>query len=195
VKVGLPDVDGASGMVTVNQAVASRVGNSGFATNDLAERTVADWFEHLAHESGSNTSSLPPLSEFIRRPNGLSVVGALEADAVRDLENVAAAKSITVIAPEPVATADVRLWASDGRAVEDAIEKLGADRLAAALDDTGWRTPKGQGGLVAPAGAASIEANMASLDTALPGTAEPENSGLPSPGTVFTVNTRWKDSQ
>jgi hypothetical protein len=195
VKVGLPDVAAASGMVTVNQAVASRVGSSQFATNDLAEPTVTGWFEHLARESGKGSSSLEPLAELIQVQGSLSMAGALEADAVRELRSAASAGSFTVIAPEPLATADVRLWAPNQQAVDDAIDELGAERLTAALSDTGWRIPQGPVDASPPAEAANIDADMDSLDTALPDTDPPSGSGLPSPGTIFTVNTRWRDSQ
>lgn len=195
VKVGLPDVDAASGMVAVNQAVASRVGSSQFATNDLEEPTVSGWFEHLARESGEGTSSREPLAELIQVQGSLSMAGALEADAVRELRNAASAGSFTVIAPEPVATADVRLWAPNKQAVDDAIDDMGAEHVTAALSDTGWRIPQGPVDASPPAGAANIDADMASLDTALPDTAPPTGSGLPRPGTIFTVNTRWRDSQ
>lgn len=195
VKVGLPDVDAASGMVSVNQAVASRVGPGGFATNDLDEPTVAGWFERLARESASSGSSLEPLAELIRVQGSLSMAGALESDAVRELGNAASAGSFTVIAPEPVATADVRLWAPSKQTADSVIDRLGAESLTAALSDTGWRIPGEPGAASQPPGGASIGADMPSLDTALPDTAPPDRSGLPSPGTIFTVNNRWKDLQ
>lgn len=195
VKVGLPGVDAAPGMVAVNQAVASRVGQSGFATNDLDEPTVAGWFERLAGESASRKSHLEPLAELIRVPGSLSMAGALESDAVRELANAAAAGDFTVIAPEPVATADVRLWAPSQTAVDTVIDKLGAETISAALSDAGWRIPDKTGTASEPSGAASIDADMTSLDSPLPATTPPTMSGLPTPGTIFTVNNRWKNLQ
>lgn len=195
VEVGLPEVASAPGTVAVNQAVASRVGSSDFATNDLTDPAVLGWFERLAEASGANTASAPPLVELIRRPGSLSVVGALESDAVVELTDAASADTFGVVAPAPVATADVHLWGPSSAAVAKAIERLDPERLASALSDTGWRTGDDPGDPSAPPGAASIGADMQSLDTALPGTGQPDDSGLPSPGTMFSVNTRWRDSQ
>lgn len=189
-KIGLPDVDAAPGMVSVNQAVASRVGSATFATNDLQESAVAGWFEQLALESSRSTSSLEPLAELIRVQGSLSMAGALESDAVRELGSAAAAGLFTVVAPEPIATADVRLWAPSKQAVDAVIDKLGAESLTAALSDTGWRIPGKAGTASPPPGAANIDADMTSLDTALP-----DGPGLPKPGTIFTVNSHWRDSQ
>ncbi len=193
VKVGLPDVDTGSGMVTVNQAVASRVGGSDFASNDLDVPEVDLWFEHLGGESSNSArsgGSLEPLAELIRVQGSLSMAGALEADAVRELGPVASASAFTVVAPEPVATADVRLWGSDDAVVAASIRRIGAERITDALGNAGWRIPDADGSAPAPPGAASIDAEMASLDTTLP-----EDPGLPDPGVVFTVNDRWKEAQ
>lgn len=195
VKVGLPDVDAAAGMVSVNQAVASRVGRSDFATNDVADPAVAAWFDHLARESGKYTGGQEPLVQLIGVPGSLSMAGALESDAVRELSAAASAESFTVVAPEPVATADVRLWALDDEAVEGASERLGPEKLTDALGKAGWRIPAPTGTASPPSGAASIGADMSSLDATLPDTAPPERSGLPSAGTTFTVNRSWRDHQ
>ncbi len=195
VKIALPDVAAGPGMVSVNQSVASQVGTSNFATNDLDEPGVTAWFDHLAESSAANSGSTTPLVEFISRPNQLSIVGALESDAMQELEGTARAGSLTVVAPEPVASADVQLWAPDDASLKNAIDELGEERLRKALAATGWRTPKGADGsedLSAPSEAGSIDADMASLDTPLPEIGAPGNSGLPSPGTIFTVNDRWR---
>lgn len=192
VKVGLPDVDTGSGMVTVNQAVASRVGRSDFASNDLEAPEVTQWFERLARESSStarSAGSLEPLAELIRVPGSLSMAGALEADAVRELGRAASASAFTVVVPEPIATADVRLWGPDEETVTNTVERIGAERIRDALGGTGWRIPDGDGSAPPPPGAASIDADMASPDTPLP-----EDSGLPPAGVVFTVNERWKEA-
>ncbi|MCZ7631822.1 MAG: hypothetical protein M5U19_23430 [Microthrixaceae bacterium] len=91
VKVGLPDVDAAAGMVSVNQAVASRVGKSDFATNDIGDPAVVEWFDDLARESARHAGTQEPLSQMIRVPGSLSLAGALEADAVRELSAAASA--------------------------------------------------------------------------------------------------------
>lgn len=190
-KVALPDVDAAAGMVSVNQAVASKVGSSDFATNDIEDPAVAGWFENLARESARSTRpAREPLDLLIGVQGALSMAGALESDAVRELSTAASAGSFTVVAPHPVATADVHLWAPDDRTVEDAIRKLGEKKLTDALGGTGWRIPARTGTSSPPAGAASIEAHMTSFETELS-----KRSGLPSPGTTFTINDRWRRYQ
>lgn len=189
VEVALPSPDSAPGMVASNQAVASRIGTTDFATNDLAEPSVAGWLDSLSSASASNSGAVPPLEDFIGRPAALSVVGALEADAVRVLRDAASAELMTVVAPAPVATADVRLWSGSTGSLERALGTLTPERLAEALAGSGWRPGDGRG-TEPPTGAASIGAEMLSLAVELP-----DGPGLPSPGTIFTVDQRFEDAK
>lgn len=190
VKVSVADVDSAAGMVTVNQAVASRVGSSDFATNDVEHPNVAGWFEHFARESADDAGAQELLRRLIVEKGSLSMVGVLESDAVHELANAPSAGSFTVMVPEPVATADVHLWSGSEQAVSDAIAMLGGDTIAEAFAGAGWRIPDKAGIAYPPPGDANIEADMSSFDVALPG-----ESGLPSPGTTFTVNRSWRKHQ
>lgn len=192
IEIGLPEPTAASGMTVVNQAVASEVGTTDFATNDLADPAYSSWFSHLAETSGSNASSTSPLVEFVSRPASLSVVGALEAEAIEELAGVASADTLTVLAPDPIATADVRLWSSDRAALDSVLDRLGsgeptgAEVLVDFLEATGWRVVGPGGDLRAPE-AASIGAQMLSSEVELP-----DSTGLPSPGTIYTVNERFE---
>lgn len=188
IEVGLPEPDDGEGMVVVNQAVASEVGTAEFATNDLDDPAVESWFDQLASESNANATSTTPLAEFLRRPGSLSVVGATESEAVMLLDGAAAASSLTVLAPSPVATADVRLFAGSDEALGSVLSVLEDADLTGALLATGWRVPDGDGGYRLPSDADSIGADMRSFDTALP-----ESSGLPAPGVVSAVNTEWEN--
>ncbi|MFV0317904.1 MAG: hypothetical protein ACK5O2_13210 [Microthrixaceae bacterium] len=207
IKVGIPEPDDGQGMVALNQAVASRIGSSDFATNDLDDPAVSAWFQRLEDLSGGGTSSTNPLVEFIRLPNSLSVVGAIESVAIQELSSYAGADSLTVIAPEPVATADVQLWAADDESLSKSMSVLVDAGLTDALAAAGWRVPEtpgtgsqgtgsqGGGGLGAGAtyrvraASDSIGSDMVSFDTPLP-----DGSGLPRPGVVWTVNSRWEET-
>ena len=72
-------------------------------------------------------------------PGSLGVVGALEAAAIAELSTAAAAGSLAVMAPEPVVTADVRLWAGDDGSLDSATDHLGSEGIATALRESGWR--------------------------------------------------------
>jgi hypothetical protein len=164
VEVGLPDPDSGGGTVAVNQAVASRVGRTDFATNDLDVPEVEDWFETLAAESKDNASSISPLSQFLRVPGSLGVVGALEAEAISQLESAAVADELATTVPEPSSNAEVRLWAGDEDLLDSLLDRLGQDRLTGALVDEGWRS------------------------------GAPDTTGLPAAGVMSAVNSRWEQA-
>jgi len=187
VEVGLPTTTRGDGSVAVNQALASRVGSTDFATNDLDEPEVSAWFSRLASESASNSAGSTPLARFLRVPGSLGVVGASEAEAIDTLASAAVADSLSVVAPEPPATADVRLWGGSDSRVVEALDRIGTDSLGSALAGAGWRIVDDSGTAVAPS-AGSIGADMRSLTVALP-----DGDGLPAPGVVSAVNRRWEE--
>ena len=164
IEVGLPDPDAGDGTVAVNQAVASRVGTSDFATNDLDSPDVEGWFESLAQQSKDNSTSITPLTQFLRVPGSLGVVGALEAEAVTQLESAAVADQLSTAIPEPTAMAEVRLWAADDSDLAAWLDRLGQDRMIGTLTADGWR-----GG-------------------------SPDSTGLPEAGVISAVNTRWEQA-
>jgi len=164
IEIGLPDPDSGDGTVAVNQAVASRVGTTDFATNDLEVPEVDDWFETLAAESKDNASSISPLSQFLRVPGSLGVVGALEAEAISQLESAAVADDLATTVPEPTSNAEARLWAADGDLLDSLLNRLGQDRLAGVLADSGWRS------------------------------GAPDDTGLPAAGVMSAVNSRWEQA-
>ncbi|MFV0318456.1 MAG: hypothetical protein ACK5O2_16030 [Microthrixaceae bacterium] len=197
IEVGLPIPDDGEGMASVNQAVVSRMGHATFATNDLDDPSTAAWFDRIASESNANAGSTTPLVEFIRRPGSLSVVGAIESEAIRELSGYAGAESLTVIAPEPAATADVRLWTGDTEQMADTLALLEGAGIIDALGAAGWRTPAGSTSndqdsgavFVLSTGSASIDTDMRSTEVELP-----ESSGLPTPGVVAAVNAEWEST-
>ncbi len=197
VEVGLPEPDAGDGMVTVNQAVASRVGRTDFATNDLdsgpQSAEVSAWFDRLAVESKSNATSTSPLTRFLRLPGSLGVLGALESEAIEQLSTAAAADTITVVAPEPVATADVRLWAGSEKSLTSALQRLtdgGSTRLVRSLEGSGWRVVGADGTTSVPSDDNIGGARIDSLSTALP-----DGDGLPSPGVTSAIDTRWENAR
>jgi hypothetical protein len=197
IEVGLPQTDAGDGMVTVNQAVASRVGSTEFATNDLDSGSeggaVGNWFDRLATESNSNDASTTPLTRFLRVPGSLGVVGALESEAIAELSTAAAAATISVVAPQPVATADVRLWAGNDASLQDALDRLGGETntaLAASFTSAGWRAVATDGTTSVPPTDKIGEDSINSTSTALP-----EDDGLPAPGVISAVDSRWENAQ
>ncbi|MEZ5268270.1 MAG: hypothetical protein R2789_06775 [Microthrixaceae bacterium] len=175
-------------MVVVNQAVASEVGTAEFATNDLDDPAVESWFDQLAPGVQRQRHLHHSLAEFLRRPGSLSVVGPRSPRRCCCLDCAAAAPSLTVLAPSPVATVDVRLFAGSDEALGSVLSVLEDADLTGALLATGWRVPDGDGGYRLSPDADSIGADMRSFDTALP-----ESSGLPAPGVVSAVNTEWEN--
>lgn len=189
VEVALPDTTRGDGSVAVNQAVASRVGTTDFVTNDLDDPEVSTWFSLLASESASNSSGTTPLTRFLRVPGSLGVVGAAEAEAVDALSSAAVSDTVSVVAPEPLATTDVRLWSASDTGLADALDRLGTEPLGSALMRAGWRTVE-ESGATATAPADSIGADMRSLAVDLPG-----GDGMPAPGVVSAVNRRWEEER
>jgi hypothetical protein len=182
VKVGLPSVDNGAGLVVAAQAVASRLGTTSYAANDIdADPETGAWLGRLASRAAAAEGPGTPLGRFLRLPGSLGVVATLESEAISLLSTAAGAADLVVVAPEPVATADVRLLAGDDGDVETALDRLGRAEVDRALSDTGWRVdgrpPQGADG------------NIGSTATALP-----EDSGLPAPGVVAAVIGRWKDA-
>ncbi|MCP4434348.1 MAG: hypothetical protein GY812_02470 [Actinomycetia bacterium] len=164
-EVALPEPDAGDGTVAVNQAVASRVGSADYATNDLDDPAVEPWFENLARQSKENSSGTSPLTQFLRVPGSLGVVGALEAEAISQLETAAAADELSTTIAEPVAMAEVSLWAGSDALVESALGRLGGiGTVRSALEGSGWRS--------GPA----------------------DSTGLPAPAVMSAVNSRWEQA-
>lgn len=188
IEVGLPTPDDGEGMVSVNQAVASRVGTTDFATNDLSDPAISSWFDRIAAQSNQNATSATPLRTLLTVQGALDVVGAIEAEAVAELDGARDSDRFVVVAPEPISTADVQLRAGSEGALGAATSTLDSAGLAGALAAAGWRTPAGDGDAFEPGvGTDSIGADMRSFDQELPG-----DPGLPGPGVVSAVNTKWE---
>jgi len=179
VEVGLPVPDSGAGLVAVDQAVASKVGRSDFAINDIDDDPdTAAWFDQLAAASNANVTGTTPLAHFLQVPGSLGVVGALESEAGPALRRAASGRTLQMVVPEPVAQAQVRLWGADRAATNDAVDRLGGrGDIATALAGTGWRVPDRS----RPDGAANMDM--------------PADAGLPSPGVSSAVRTRWENAR
>ena len=182
VEVAMPDAGTGAGAVAVNQAVASRVGRTDFAINDLDDDPAdAAWFDRLASESRANErDDLSALQQFLRVPGSLGVAGALGAEADTELARVSGSEAFVKVVPEPTSVAQVRLWAADADSLSEAIERIDPARLATLLADSGWE--------------ATGEA-----DATGPGTMVSEDrgpypdAGLPNAGVMSAVITRWEN--
>jgi hypothetical protein len=182
VEVALPAAGTAAGAVTIDQAVASRVGRTDFAVNDLDDDPATSaWFDRLASQSQANQrDDLSPLQQFLRVPGSLGVVGALGAEADTEIGRASSRDALITVVPEPRATAQVRLWSTDADAVREALDRIGPERLATLLADSGWDST----GEERAAGAGT----MVSED----GGPYPE-AGLPNAGVMSAVITRWEN--
>jgi hypothetical protein len=181
VEVALPAAGTAAGAVTIDQAVASRVGRTDFAINDLDDDPATSaWFDRLASQSQANQrDDLSPLQQFLRVPGSLGVVGALGAEADSEIGRSSSRDSLATVVPEPRATAQVRLWSADAEAVRDALQRIGSDRLATLLADSGWDATGEEG---APGAGTMVSEDMGPYPEA----------GLPNAGVMSAVITRWE---
>lgn len=181
VEVALPPATDGAGAVAVNQAVASQVGRTDFAVNDLDEDPATGaWFERLASQSSSNQrSGLSPLQQFLRVPGSLGVVGALAAEADTEIARASTGSTLSAVVPEPRSTAVVRLWAADGDSLAAVAERVDLSRLEQLLADAGWSVPGGGG---------DDGGTMVSEDQG----PYPEE-GLPRAGVMSAVVTRWEN--
>jgi hypothetical protein len=178
VEVALPPATTGAGTVAVSQAVASKVGRTDYAINDIDEEPATSaWFDRFASQSKANQrDDMSPLGQFLRVPGSLGVVGALESEAEVELGHASNASSMRTVIPEPRARAEVRLWSESRDTLGDAIERLDLDRLTSSLTDSGWNADD-------PAGTGI----MASEDQG-----PYPDAGLPDAGVLAAVATRWE---
>lgn len=181
VEVGLPAPQTGGGVVALDQAIASRVGRTDFAINDLDDDpATAAWFDRLVSESKSNErKGLTPLQQFIRLPGSLGVVGALEAEARQEISRASAGSAMAAVVPEPVSLAQVRLWSADGESLSAASDRVDLEVLSTLLEDSGWTGP----GNASDPGAGTM---VAEDQGPYP------DAGLPKAGVMSAVITRWE---
>ncbi|MFZ4517070.1 MAG: hypothetical protein ACOYOP_01690 [Microthrixaceae bacterium] len=163
VKPGLAAPATGTGLVTLAQAVASKLGTTDWAANDLDDPAVAGWFDQLVGAARqANPDGTDPARRFLVIPASFGAVGTLEGRST----TAAGRRGAESIYPEPVSTAEVRLVPAAGRSAAAAADRVGTDQLRSALRAEGW-----------PTGAAA-------------GTRDP---GLPSAGALQALRTRWDE--
>ncbi len=150
VKPGLAAPDGGTGLVTVAQAVSSRLGTTDWAANDLDDPTVAGWFDQLVRGARqADAEGTDPARRFLVIPASFGAVGTVEGRSTA----AAGRRGAETIYPEPVSTAEVRLVPTAGRSAASAADRIGTDRLRDALRAEGWPTGRDGGPGLPSAGA------------------------------------------
>lgn len=171
--VGLPTPDRGDGLVILASAVADYFDRTDYATNDFdADVDFDGWFEDLT--SASSTQRLggrTPLQAALSQTGLFHVVGALESDPGRFVDRFG---SWSTTYPEPMVTSDIVLVPADGVDLDDALRRIGSDRLAEVLADSGWRVP-------------GVDLHE-DLD---PGTDLPPSQNLPRSGVLQNLRDRW----
>jgi hypothetical protein len=152
VRSGLAPPDTGAGLVALSQSVSSHVGSPTWDRLDLEESSP--WLGQLV---GAAVIDRDPLSVLLTRPGTMSVVGPLEQQSGPELAGAADRDRFALLYPEPMVTADVTLTAPAGQDLDEVLDRIGSDRLSAALSAEGWRVPgrppaDGIGGPQLPAG-------------------------------------------
>jgi hypothetical protein len=159
-----PEPSTAFGALILGQATAAWFGRvDNLSTFDLDDPAFARWFQALERAAPAVASGASPLEEMLG--SGFATykaVGTIEADAVPVLAASALRERVTVLYPEPMATADVVLAGAGGRLRDN-------ESLRKALKDAGWRVDA-----AGPPGAPAL----------------PATNGLPSPGFLDALRER-----
>jgi hypothetical protein len=177
VKPGHPDPsNSAAGLLVVGQAASDFLGRTDFTTRDLDDDAFSTWFSNLERAVPNfGNAGNSPLQQMLQFGRGrFDIVGTTEAEAGPLLHRSAArAQDLQVRPATPLVVAEVVLAPlrpeSEGR-VDEVVEAA-----AAALAATGWRVegqPLAQG----------------VSDTPLP-----DEPGIPSPGALDALRSRWEE--
>lgn len=172
-KAGLAAPSSGSGLVALDQAVASEAGRTDWGTADLDDMSA--WFTALVADAHVDPD---PLTVLLTRPGTVSVVAPLEQRSVPTLRSHAQGSPYSLLYPEPMVTADVTLVPAAGREAADVLDRVGHDRLARALSTAWWRVPDRQG---TPADVG--------------GPPMPSTSNLASPGALQALRNRWTQTR
>ncbi len=159
-----PEPSTAFGALILGQATAAWFGRvDNLSTFDLDDPGFAKWFQALERAAPPTASGGSPLEEMLGTTFATyNAVGTIEAEAVPVVGTSALRERVTVLYPEPMATADVVLAGAAGRLrTNDSVRK--------AFRDAGWRVD-GAG----PPGAPAL----------------PPTNGLPSPGFLDALRER-----
>lgn len=171
VKPGLPSVSTAAGLAVLAAASVGYFGAPVASSAELDDGSYQDWLRKLLDAVPTRPSSA--LQTLLQRPSAFDAVGALEAEAAPAVARTAANPKPALLYPDPVATADVVLGTTDGRAAELLREVVAGPVGKRALATTGWRVPG--------------QPLAAGID---PTRTLPEDSGLPSAGVLEALRRR-----
>jgi hypothetical protein len=173
VKPGLPPVSTATGLAVLGAATTAWFGDRPVASSaDLEEGAYQDWLDRLLRAVPRNTAATVETA-LQRGPAAFDAVGTIEAEAGPLLARTARPVKPRLLYPEPVATADVVLGTTGGRAAELLRELVSGAAGRRALAAAGWRV---DGETLAPG-----------LD---PTRRLPDGSGLPSAGVLEALRRR-----
>lgn len=169
-RAGLAPPDTGAGLVALDQAVATQSETTDWGTADLEQ-----WSSWLAQLVTPAQQSADPFTKMRVQPGWASITAPLEHQSGPGTGEGDRRVSYTLLYPEPVVTADVTLVPSTGRKVDELLDRVGSDRLAAALAQAGWRVvgqpnQKGVGG----------------------GPTLPPTSNLASAGALQALRNEWK---
>ncbi|MGI9032193.1 MAG: substrate-binding domain-containing protein [Acidimicrobiales bacterium] len=177
VKVGhAPPASDGIAMLVLGQAAGAWFGRTDLSTIDLEDDGFQRWFTGL-ERAVPDTGASALATMLVTGPAVLDAAATTEAEAGPALATSARRAGIDLLYPSPMATADVVLaTGTDGRAQADrALAGLAAgSRGAKALAVAGWRVegqPRAAGVPDRPA--------------------LPSASGLPSPGLLDALRSRW----
>lgn len=162
VRVGHSPPSTASGQLVLGAAAAGFFGTSAFASNDFDEKFQA-WLSRLEAAAGDPS----PLGLLLQQGRAaFAAVGATEAEIETQVEPSRVRDEVTVLYPEPVATAYLVLAPVTGARGADRLDEiLTSPGAQVALSDAGWQRPP----------------------------AAPAPSGLPSPGVLIALRARWEE--
>lgn len=171
VKPGHPSVDTASGLTVLGGATVGYFdGRGDLSSADLDEAGYQDWLDRLERAVPGRPAS--PFQTMLTRLSSFDAVGTLEAEA-GPLLATASNKNVGLLYPSPVATADVVLATTGGRAADLLTAIVSGAPGRRALARSGWRVA----GEPAAAG--------------VPGEPElPAASNLPEPGVLDALRRR-----
>ncbi|HTO01023.1 MAG TPA: hypothetical protein VL068_10140 [Microthrixaceae bacterium] len=174
-RLGVPDLERGDGLAVITSAVNQFFKSTDYSATDLDQGGFSPFFEDLTRLSNGAKLGRRTLLQAARAEKGkFSVVGTLEAETA--MLSRKAAEDLTVLYPEPIVTADVRLSTPEGSNPNDALGELNARRLAKALARNGWRV-EGEVPLQGVNGAKEL----------------PTTSNMPSPGVLQQLRNEWAD--
>lgn len=169
---GRPSTDDI-GLLVLGQAVSSYFGRADLSTADLEDEGFRGWFGGLVRSAPPSAGS-PLVVMLAAGPSAYDAVGTTLAEAGPLVARSSRRASLTVLYPAPMATADVVLASPGGDAGRRLRQAVTGDAVPA-LARAGWLA-EGQ-----------RRAEGIDIDRV------PDGSGLPSPGLLDALQTRWKE--